>query len=224
MLAGQYKEIVLLTKSGGGGGGYGGGGGGGYGGGGGGGYGGGGGGGGDYYGAPPSMTYGVPSGGGGWGRSFGKRFITTNPDKTNRTNDSTNSLFKSERKPVLSTNFSSYKNYGSNFTYSNWNYSNHAQPQAYLINNVSNVEKNNGMEPLLHSSDKYASGTKTYRINERSNDDTRDHVTDTGPVVDYTDNVALTNHIGKNYGTNLTQPIYSDEWQSTEEKLGVKFE
>lgn len=210
MLAGQYKEIVLLTKAAGGGtgGGYGGGGGGGYGGGGGGGYGGGGGGGGggDYYGAPPAMTYGVPSGG-GWGRSFGRQVVTTNPEKINCTNDcTTNSLLKSERKPVLSTNFISYKNYGypflnSNFT--NWNYSNHAQPQKYLINNVSNVE------PLLRrsSDNKYAIDTKTYRINEG----TRDRVIDAESIVDHTDNVTLTNHIGNNYGANLTQPIHSNE-------------
>lgn len=171
------------------------------------------------------MSYGVPSGG-GWGRSFEKRFITTNSDKMNCTNDSTNSLFKSEKKPVPCTNFISSKNYGypfvnSNFT--NWNYSNHGQqPQKYeyLIKNVSNVENNNEMEPLLRSSDKYAIDTNTYRVNEG----TRDHVTDTGTIVDYRDNVALTNNIGSNYDTNLTQSIYNDEWQSTEEKLHLKFE
>lgn len=173
------------------------------------------------------MSYGVPSGG-GWGRSFGRRFITANnPDKMNCTNNSTNSLFKSEGKPGLNTNFISYKNYGlypfvnSNFMYSSWNYSNHEQPQKYqyLIKNVSNVENNNGMEPLLRSSDKYDIDTNTYQVNEGK----RDHVSDTRSI-DYANNVALTNHIGNNYDINLTQPIYSDEWQSTEEKLHLKFQ
>ena len=157
IFSGQYKEIVLLTKAGGGGGGggggYGGGGGGGYGGGGGGGYGGGGGGG--DYGAPPPSSYGPPSGGGGWGRSFGRRFITTELEKAENTMTSKNSSLNAEQSAPRMESIN-YHNYGypfinSNFTRPDWNYSNREElgKHQYLTNSVTNVEDDKEMEPLL---------------------------------------------------------------------------
>ena len=227
IFSGQYKEIVLLTKAGGGGGGGGGygGGGGGHGGGGGGGYGGGGGGGGGDYGAPPPSSYGPPSGGGGgWGRSFGRRFITTDLERTEHTTSTSKNSPLNAEQPAPRMETTTYHIYrypfiNSNFTRSDWNYSNREElgmHQAYLTNNVTNMENDKEMEPLLRSeSDNYTIETNPYR-----SDDSRDYVTDSRPVVNYMDNehVTSTNYIANNYDKSVINPLYDNEWQPTEEK------
>lgn len=118
-----------------------------------------------------------------------------------------------------------YHNYrypfiNSNFTRPDWNYSNREElGKRYLTNNVTNVEDDKEMEPLLRSeSDNY-----TIEISPHRNDDSRDYVTDSKPVVNYVDNeyVASTNYVANNYDTSVIHPVYDNEWQPTEEKYSL---
>lgn len=98
-----------------------------------------------------------------------------------------------------------------NSTSLNWNssYYDESQGREYSNNNTNNVVNNTDQEHLLRS----GSNNYTNDLDRRQNGDSRKYVDDS------VDHVGSTNYIASNYDTNVARPIYSDEWQATEEKM-----